>query len=356
MLENISIQCLFIICVIFIMYRKNKKIEDMQIKKMGESTFSAIYVTIEDFFLSVFAGTVLTVLFNAFQIKFSNVKEVFIIFIISIILYKINHHLICFSYSASIFGLFNVLFIDAHFNLINLILFVALLHIVEGFLIIIDGHKCAVPFIKNESGITYGGFTLRKYYGVPFIVMVNNILSGFFVIYALLGYSSSTHTMSKRGKSLYSGILIVLYGSILYGMSLILNTEKTSLFLIILMPFLHETMLILNRKIEKRDTFKFVSSDRELTILEVCRGSEADTYGIKSGFKIISVSGQKIKSEEEIYSLLEKEELAVIKIIDLKNVIKDINYKHTKGRRTGMMIVPYRDDRFSTILGKITES
>lgn len=361
MIQNINIQFLFIMCILFIiMYKKNKKILNMQIEKMGGSTFSVLSLTIEDFFLSISAGAVLTFLFNFFEIRFSDLKEVFIVFAISIVLYKIKHHFICFSYSVSLFSLFSIFFIDPYFPAADFILFVALLHIVEGILVMIDGHKAAVPFIKEDAGKTFGGFTLKRYYTVPFIIMVLNMgsiaaASMFFTIYSLLGYSSVTYTMSKRVKSLYSGMLIMFYGLILYGLTFILNTDIKIIILLLIMPCLHEIMLMLNRKIEQKNSLKFISDENGVMVLEVCRGFEADKNGIKSGFKILDICGHKVRNEEEINSLLESREISNIKVMNSKHVIKDINYKHTKGMKTGMMIIPYRDDRFSTILNKMAE-
>lgn len=100
-------------------------------------------------------------------------------------------------------------------------------------------------------------------------------------------------------------------------------------------------MLKLQTDREKKQVAKFVSDEEGLVVLEMSADSRMREFGVDIQSKILSVNGKKINSEAEVYSIL-KENLynAVLKIKDSHGMVKDIQFRHNKNTRLGILVVP----------------
>ena len=383
-----------LIALAVILYLKNKKIVTMQKLILGGSVNSSIELTLSQLVLGILGGAIGSLILTTLGVVFSLNSGISYLFIISIFLMIIKPRLICFSYSGAILGIISILikFVSEiaptvvsnqilNVDVLNLMVFVGVFHIIEGILVMIDGDRGSVPIFTNRDGKILGGYALKRYWVLPIAIMMavamNNSSANFvteyienpnwwplikspsglsliatsvlsiFPFYAVLGYSSITFTRSKREKALSSGIHILIYGIVLTCVAQIAQFGILGEIVVVLFaPFAHELMLKLQTKGEEKREPKFVSDEEGLIILEISPNSQVKEFGVNIESKLLSINNKNISSESEAYSII-KENLnnAVLKIKDSRGIIKDIEYRHNRNTRLGMLLVPRSVDK-----------
>ena len=161
-------------------------------------------------------------------------------------------------------------------------------------------------------------------------------------LYAVLGYSSITFTKSKREKSLSSGISILLYGIFVIAVAQVSRIGVLGeIVAVVLTPASHELMLKIQKKSENNSNLKFVSNEEGLVILDISNESQMNQYGVEIGDKIVSVNGEDINSEKDIYEILKKNFYRInIKVKKINGEEHDFNHVHDKTKRLGILLVP----------------
>lgn len=376
---------LIMLAVLF--FIKNRKTVLMQKMIVGEETNSAFELTISQMVLGIFAGTAASLMLSYLGVMFSDDTVLLLLFMISIILMSFGVRFICFSYSAGILSLISVglQFAETYLNVKvpqlsflkvdvgMLISLVAVLHIVEGILVMADGGKGSIPVFTNRDNKIIGGFAFKRYWPVPiallFIIHTGNIsgttqvatpnwwplissssygllkdaVIGLSAFYGVLGYSSVTFTKTKKQKVLSSGIGITSYGTVLLLIAQLARINLiTQLLVGILAPVLHEAMLKVQLYFELKSKPKYISSEEGLVVLEVAPYSPAYEMGIKTGDILVSVNDKKIINEQDIIDALgEVSNFIWLKIKNVKGKLKEIDYnKMNRSKRLGIVFVP----------------
>lgn len=383
-----------LITLIIMLYLKNKKIVTMQKMILGGSVNSSIELTLSQLVLGIVGGCIGSLILTSLGVVFSENSGIEYLFIISILLMFMKPRLICFSYSGAILGAISILIklasqflprlsngIIFNIDIIYLIIFIGVFHIIEGILVMIDGDRGAVPVFTNKDGKILGGYALKRYWALPVAIMIAITMndsslnymtesiqnpdwwplikssSGFKLIassvisilpfYAILGYSSITFTRSKREKAISSGCYILIYGIILTIVAQITRFGVWGEILVLIFtPFAHEFMLNLQVKSEEKRKPKFVSDEEGLMILEISTDSQVRKFGVDVGSKLLSINNKNINSEAESYSILKANWYnAILKIKDSKGIIRDIEFSHNKNTRLGLLLVPRNVDK-----------
>lgn len=404
-----------LIALMVILYSKNKKTALMQKLIIGGSVDSAVELTLSQFVLGIIAGCIGSIILTSLGVVFNKDSGIIYLFLISILLMFIKPKFICFSYSGAILGgisllinLFNkyspkglgigILNID----ILYLMTFIGILHIIEGMLVAIDGDRGAIPVFTNTGENILGGYALKRYWVIPVAIIIGltmndtatnlpvisidlpkwwyslkmpstislleTLVISIFPFYAVLGYSSVTFTKSKREKALSSGMHILVYGILL---TIIAQLSRFGVFgqvvVLIMAPLGHEIMLKLQRKKEEKTQPKYISNDNGLVILEVASDSEFAKLGVHSGDRILTINDKKISSENEIYPIL-KENLynIILTVEDIHGAIRNINFKYKKNKRLGLLLVPkdvkkeevipMKENNFQNILNKFKDN
>ncbi|RYD07115.1 hypothetical protein N752_00605 [Desulforamulus aquiferis] len=87
---------------------------------------------------------------------------------LAILLMLIDARFLCFAYAGGILAFSSLVFGWPNVSVPQVLGLVAILHMVEAFLIYVSGHQGAVPtFIKNTEGKVVGGFALQKFWPIP---------------------------------------------------------------------------------------------------------------------------------------------------------------------------------------------
>jgi hypothetical protein len=378
---------LILITVGIVLYLRNKNTVTMQKMVIGEYINSAFELTISQIVLGIFAGALGSLMLSYLGVIFDNQITISLLFMLSIILMLFRSRFICFSYSAGILSIVSVVFqLFQRANKTNLSQYdflrvdvvmimslVAIMHIIEGILVFIDGDKGAIPVFSNKNNKIIGGFALKRYWVIPIAVMflMNNpvsagsatiatpsfwpiIKSSYFRIiattaisllpfYGMVGYSAITFTKTKREKVINSGLCIGSYGVILLIVAQLARINLfAQLMVAIFAPFAHEVMLKLQMYYELKGTPKYVSTDDGLMVLEVAPSSPAFEMGIKSGDLLMEVNDKKIFNEQDMKEALNQvSTFILLRIKTVKGQLLQLDYnKMNRTKRLGIIFVP----------------
>ncbi|WP_102399075.1 PDZ domain-containing protein [Haloimpatiens massiliensis] len=345
LVEPVSLLVLTFIGVMF--YRQNKKIALMQKIVVGKSINSPLELTISEIVIGIFGAVLASLIMAYLGITFREESLIDFIFILSIIFMLIKPRFVCFAYSGAALGLLSLVFqklsiilnnpsLDLFkIDIVALMSLVAVLHFVEGIMIILDGKRGAIPVFKNDKGKIFGGFLLKRYWILPvaliFIVnpnsfqgininppnwwpivrqstpfsTVKNMLIAAITFYGIIGYESVTFTKTKEEKTASSGIWVIVYSLVLFLFTQISpNSEFTQVFLIIFAPLGHEAMILVQRFMEATKKAIYFSGEEGMMVLEVIPNSLADEMGIKSGDLLMNINNKKISEENDIIDVI----------------------------------------------------
>lgn len=367
-------------------YLKNKKIVAMQKMIIGEKINSPLELTLSQVVFGLLAGIVGSLILSSLGVVFTGNSGIVYLFMISILLMFIKPRFVCFSYSGAILGAVSLIYsylakyLGYDVNILNidilsLMTFVGVLHIVEAILVAFDGDKGAIPVFSNRNNKIIGGYAFNRYWVIPITIFLAYklgiadqaltesistpdwwpILSSEYVLtilatmaltmtpfFGVIGYSSVSFTKSKKKKVISSSIYILLF-----GVSLILIAQLSrigvvgEIITIIFAPFGHELMLEVQKRREDKGTPIFVSDDEGISVLEVVPYSEIYDLGIRSGDRIISVNGNNVNSEREVYEAAKSRiDNIIIKAMDTFGKMKEVSLKGNRKKGLGILLVP----------------
>lgn len=364
-------------------YMKNRRISIMQKMTIGESLNSPLELTLSQIVLGIIAGAIGSIILSILGIVFNQNSGIELIFIVSLFLLFIKKRFVCFSYSGAILALISVILgiitnltgmqSYLNINVESLMTFVGVLHIIEAFLVMIDGNRGSVPVFSNKDGKIVGGFSFNRYWAMPIAILIafstqmSGALGGTIdtpqwwpiinraetlmllassvivsiPLYGMMGYNAVTFTKLKKSKSAHSGMLILIYGITL---SLVAQLSYFGvvgqLIVIIYAPLAHEIMLKLQKKSEDKGKFIYVSDDEGVAVLEVAPSSPSFAVGIRSGDKILEINNKKVVSEVDIFNTVKDSKADItIKIKKFSSEIRDYVIK-PKDKKIGILLVP----------------
>lgn len=393
-------------------YMKNRKITAMQQMIIGDKVNSALELTLSQIVLGILAGVIASLILSHLGVIFKQNSGIEILFMISILLMFIKPRFVCFSYSASILGLVSLVFTYFNINtsdgteilrinIIALMTFVGVLHMVEAILVMIDGEKGAIPVFSNKGGKIIGGYAFNRYWVLPIAIfiayatttmgasagtesistpnwwpllktndilnVINTMILGLIPFFGVIGYSSVTFTKKKKSKVFSSGIMILIYGIVLTFVAQLARFGIISEILVLIFaPLAHEVMLMIQKKMEDKSKPIFVSDEEGICVLEVVPYSRAYDAGIRVGDKIISVNNQYVEDITEIYKMVKNSIYDInICLIDMYGNSKEVVLKPQRNKNLGAVLVPrmvasdkvigFEDRKFSEVLEKMKD-
>ncbi|MFL0196072.1 PDZ domain-containing protein [Clostridium sp. WILCCON 0269] len=395
----------------FTLYRKNKQTVIMQQMIIGEKINSPFELTISQIVIGIFAGILVSIIMSYLGVVFDENSAVDLIFLASIIFMFFNPRFICFSYSGAILGLISLMLSIASevFNIptlnflkidvVSLMSMVAILHLVEGILIMVDGKTGAIPVFTSKNGNIIGGFALQRYWSIPMAIIfmfhpksivgdfsqipiqgwwplintsipydiLKNAVMVLIPFYAVMGYNSVTFTRDAKEKTIISGALVILYSVVLFGMAQLAVVNIWLKFLVLIFaPAAHEGIIMLQRNLEVKGTPKYISSNEGIMVLAVAPNSPANEMGIKSGDLLVEINSEKIESEDRITEIIKEcSNFIWFKIKTVAGNFEQVSYNRmNKNKRLGIVFVPRKvpknsmivkldKNRFSEILNKM---
>ena len=295
---------------------------------------------------------------------------------VAIMLLLISPRFVCFAYAGSIISLSYLLLGWPNIDIAHLMGLVAILHLIESFLIVANGHLGATPvYTKNHKGETVGAFTLQKFWPIPIVILV--VIAGvppaegtvpmpdwwpliqpfeslpeysFYAmlpIIAALGYGDIAMTMNPQRRSYHTAALLSVYSIILFILAVIASHHPHLLILPVLFCVLgHELTIYIGKRSEMHGKPLYVASDIGVRLLDVIKGSPAMKMGMRSADIILSINGMKVENRYHLAALLQ----TVNNFIEVEYIKSTDNriYRETHwlipGKQLGIIPVPEPTD------------
>jgi hypothetical protein len=215
-----------------------------------------------------------------------------------------------------------------HLEIPSLLAIIAILHLVEAFLVYANAGKDASPlFISGKRGLLVGAFQLQKFWFVPIFALVMVPGKGmsfsfadwwplffhgadtglsFLLLPTVIGYAELAVSTLPSKKAKKSGKKLLLYSLVLLGLAWASGIwhwvgMAAALFAI----FGHEGMIWVEKWVEWNHKPVFVQLGQGVVVLSVLPKSPADLLGIQIGDVILKVNGHDIFHRDDIYPALQ---------------------------------------------------
>jgi hypothetical protein len=289
---------------------------------------------------------------------------------LAIILMLINVRYLCFSYAGGIISLSSLIFGFPKVNVSSIIALVAVLHLIESILIWIDGHRAPTPiFIEHDKYGTVGGFTLQRFWPIPFAVLLVGLAGGSninfphwnwwplfhsvnldnisiypVVVIAALGYGDIAITSSPKEKSKKSSLRLAAYSIVLLILAGISSYIYPFKFIAAFFaPVAHEALIIYSQREEKREMPIYKKHHRGLTVLDIKKNSIGEKMGIKPGYIILKANNYSVNEKTDLLYILNQFPTYLwIEVITEEGKKRILEYKdYTNGINSlGTIIIP----------------
>ncbi len=320
---------LVVFTLIAVQYNRMEKLREDFFGMKTRRTRSDILVSTGYGLLGGLAGSCLLV-FIGLTIS----GDLYYLWPVAILLMMINIRFLCFAYAGGILALSSLLLGFPQISVPQILALVAILHMVESFLILAGGHLGAVPaYVKGPEGNVVGGFTLQKFWPIPIVALA--VLAGGDVetgvempawwplikpavegdpqnfIYALLplvaglGYGDFAIARSPVEKSRLSALFLGIYSLSLLVLAVLAGQSRiVAFFAALFSPLGHEAVIYIGKRIELKGKPLYVPSEQGLRVMDVLPGGPAWRSGLRPGDVITAVNEIKPQNNAEFRYLM----------------------------------------------------
>lgn len=380
-----------IVLIVIFVYRKNT---GMEARMLGSSysllckASSSVVVGLAGGLL----GSLLAILVGISIADYTRAGEgslaegITYIWVIALLLAFINPRYLCFSYSGGIICLMNLVFGFPQINVPGLLALIGVLHLVESFLIWLDGYTYSLPlFLRRQDGRTIGGYYMNKIWPIPLVVFAvmlgsegsrvnlegiinmpdwwpllkhsaaaGDTLAYFpLVVPVVLGYGDMAITKAPDKKCRSSAVRLAGYSLVLVILSVIASKLRPLAFAAaVFAPLAHEMLILYGTKEEETGKPYFANKETGLKVLHVKKGKAADNMKIEPGDTILGINGIAIYSEEQLTDFLDNRPsyiwLDIEKAEDGIITVEHSNYPDGVGD-LGVITVPRNGDFYYEI-------
>lgn len=256
----------------------------------------------------------------------------------AVLLLLIHPRFLCFSYAGGLVSLVSIFFGLPKVDIPQLMALVAILHLVEGMLILFSGHLGATPvYTRNKAGRVIGAFNLQTFWPIPLVALAAVIVSPsgtmselvnmpswwplirpvhfagtaqtvyqLLPVVAAVGYGDLAAASQPREKSRRMAINLFIYSICLLGISVFASHRpQLTLLAALFGPFGHELVIRLGTKGEMTGKPLYIQPDRGVMVLDVWPDSPAWLLGLRTGDIILDVNGVSVNCKEDFLDALE---------------------------------------------------
>jgi len=243
---------------------------------------------------------------------------------LAVALMLINARFLCFSYAAGLLALSRLLLGWPDLDVAQLMALVAVLHLAESLLILVAGHRGAVPvYVRSPAnGAVVGGFALQKFWPLPVVALVAlpgamsgglampawwPLLGAAAAAYGLvpvvagLGYGDLVLARTPRRKTRLQFAALFLYSLILLALAVLSAREPLLLYVAALFaPLGHEGVIHLGNRLESAAAPRYIRPAEGVGVLDVRPGSPFWRAGVRSGDVVTGAGGHAVGSRAEL--------------------------------------------------------
>ncbi len=373
-----------VVVLVFLQYRRLAATEEAL---FGLPKTAPVRETVHSIVFGILGGFVGSLLMALIGVAFSlESGELMYIWAVAIILALINPRLMCFSYAGGIVGLSHLFFGWPQISVAQVAALVAVLHIVESLLIWLHGSTGASPVvIKNRSGETVGGFSVQRFWPVPFTLLIllpvtdqslvqgsvampgwwpllkldpdlgagANTVFAIFPVVAGLGYGDLAITMPPERKSLRTSVNLALFSITLLALAVLASRYPLLAWAAALFsPVGHELVARLGSRGELRGDPYYDPPIDGVRVLDVYPESAAEAAGIQPGSIILEVDGTRVNDRISFRRALEMAPTYVhlTYTSDLDTVTRRLERNADHEAALGLVLVPNPGDAGAMML------
>lgn len=366
-----------LILVIIMLYRKSSNVEYTMLKtrlpltdKIASSLFNGFIGGLFGSFLVILLGITIENYVPGEQGLMGS--GITYMWIIAVLLSMVNVRYLCFSYAGGIVALCSLLTGFPNVYVPGLMALVGILHLVESFLIWIDGYSFAAPiFVKKDSGKIVGGYMMNRMWPIPLVLTMLAVpLAGtlstlsaetmpgwwpllkqhqaynylLFLVPVALGYGDVALTKIPEQRCRVSAFRLAGYSIAL----LILSVAAAKLTVFAYMaalfaPLAHEALIIWGKREEDDGKPLFDAEGEGVCVLYTREHSPAKQMGLEAGDRILSINNHKLYSEGQLMEFFQTYPTVIwLEVRKWNGSTKTLEYQNYREgvRSLGIIIVP----------------
>ena len=296
---------------------------------------STLLKTLNSTFYGILGGFITTIAFIYLEVVVIP-KDFMYILTMAIILSLIDTRFMCFAYGGSLVSLLSIIIGFPKVESKDIMLVVAVLHIVESVLVLINGSKDRQPTFFSHEDETVGGFNMNRFWPIPFVIFIGDDLIKPITLMAILNYGDFTLSYPKR-KSIFTGLLMLLYSLVLL---FITRTIENNLIPPLFAILGHEFIIFINKLLEKNRVPIFSPPLKGVRVLDIVKRSIGKEIGLEIGDIIVSINGVIVYDDKDLQNI-ELLNNDIMKIVYF-NKINGITEKVYRGNKKtlGISVVP----------------
>lgn len=292
---------LLVLAIVFFQYRKMGKLER---RILGVNSQSTIYNTIVSMFFGILGGFIGSIIFISLETTI-NPSDFYFLLPLAILLSLIHPRFICFSYGGGIISLISLIFGYPNVNIPGIMMVIGVLHLVESFLILIDGKRMRIPIFMEREGQIVGGFMLNRFWPVPFTILINGNYIYPATVIAVLGYGDYALTNYPEKKSRETASMLFFFSIILLIFARLSVDHHIFKYIVaIFSPLGHEMVINLGKKKETKGEYIFKPTPHGLKVLDVLPNSIGKAIHLNPGDIILALNGNRIYFKRDIEDVL----------------------------------------------------
>ncbi|SHD75607.1 PDZ domain-containing protein [Schnuerera ultunensis] len=315
--------------VVGIIYLQYRKIGEMEKGILGEYQKSPIYNVFISTLYGLMGGILGSIIFITFGISI-NPKDFYFILPLALLLSMVHPRFMCFSYAGGIVSLVSLILGWPSINVSEIMFVIGVLHLVESFLILVDGRNNKIPIFMEKQREIIGGFTMNRFWPVPFSIFVNNGYVYPITIMAILGYGDFALANFPEKKSRETASALSLFSIILLILSrLSIENHFYKYVAAIFAPLAHEVIIAIGRRKEEKGDYLFTPVEHGLRVLDTLPNSVGGKIGLNPGDIILSINGHRVYSREDIEDILFfRPKFIWLDVFDIKKGMVTKEYKN----------------------------
>jgi len=308
-----------------------RRLEDMTRSLCNYSRNRYLHSALISASLGILGGLLGSILLIFIGIDLSHLGIMYL-WLIAVLLMLVNPRFLCFAYAGGILSLISLAVGYPDINIAQLMGLIAVLHMVESMLILLNGRATPIPVYLKSGQSLRGGFNIQYFWPIPLIILmaggaadpaagvsmpdwwplIKDYASfdygrnySLLPVLAVLGYGeiSSTHVPEQRIKksasNLFGFSMILLLLAILSS-----HWEQFTLIAALFSPLGHEFVIWLGMREERNRQPIYVNPPRGIMVLEVMKASLASRSGIRSRDTILSINGEPVNDMGAVQQFL----------------------------------------------------
>lgn len=330
---------LLLALVVALVFTQYRRIANLEVELYGMAKNRPLRHLADSFIYGVLGGLAISVLASWTGIVLVEVPGTVPLFVwlwpAALILSFLHPRLICLAYAASLLSLSYLLFDYPRVDIPGLVGLVAVLHLVEAFLIWISGDACATPLIfAGRSGEPVGGFQLQRFWPVALVLPMGGgpadfqvaampawwpvihpdpalvpelgaLGVGLFPLVVAMGYGDLAITAPPGQRTRQSARGLVIYSVVLFALAALAGHYRIFLWAAACFSAAgHEILAVGGARTQLRGRPFFARPRRGVGILDVLPGSLAAAAGLVPGSAVVEVYDYKVNTRDELHRAL----------------------------------------------------